>query len=127
MNYNKTTPCDLCPFRNDAGRLTVSAARMAEMASGEFACHKTTELQDNEDGGSEFTPHEKSQHCAGALIFLEHLGKPHQMMRICERLGMYDASKLDMNAPVFTSFAEVNAADRKKPKTRRLNATRHPA
>lgn len=112
MNYKKTTPCDLCPFRNDAGRLTVSASRMAEMARGEFACHKTTELVETDDG-SEFTPHDKSQHCAGALIFLEHLGKPHQMMRIAERLGMYDMRKLDMDAPVFKSFAEVRAADRK--------------
>ena len=67
-------------------------------ASGEFACHKTCELTE-EDGG-EFTPRKGSVHCAGALIYLEKRDRPHQMMRICERLGMYDRTKLDMEAEV---------------------------
>jgi hypothetical protein len=70
-------------------------------ASGEFACHKTCELtEDDETGGGTFTPRKGSVHCAGALIFLEKRDRPHQMMRICERLGMYDRSKLDMEAEV---------------------------
>jgi len=78
------------------------------LAAGAFCCHKTGESND-ETGGIE--PTEKSQHCAGALIFLEHIGQPHQMMRICERLGMYDASKLDMGAPVFQSVEELYDAE----------------
>jgi hypothetical protein len=107
MNYKLTKPCDLCPFRNDECRLVVSARRLAEFASGEFCCHKTGEMDYDND---EIHPTEKSQHCAGALIFLEKIGKPHQMMRISERLGMYDASKLDMTAPVFGSWQEVRKA-----------------
>lgn len=81
------------------------------MARGEFCCHKTTKVSD-ETG--DFEPKENSQHCAGLLIFLEHQNAPHQMMRICERLGMYDRSKLNMGAPVFRSLAEVRKADKTK-------------
>lgn len=44
------------------------------------------------------------QHCAGAMIILERLERPNQMMRICERLGLYDRRKLKMDAPVFEDF-----------------------
>jgi hypothetical protein len=107
MKYDLTQPCDLCPFRNDEKRLWVHPSTLKGMASGEFCCHKTGVTQENEDGCSEIIPTENSQHCAGALIFLEHIEQPHQMMRICERLGMYDRRKLNMDAPVFQSFAQV--------------------
>ena len=42
-----------------------------------------------------------AEHCAGALIFLEAQEQPNQMMRIAERLGLYDRRKLDMESPVF--------------------------
>jgi len=68
------------------------------MASGEFACHKACKV-DEEEG--EFVPrNDKTPHCAGALIYLEKRERPHQMMRICERLGLYDRSKLNMKARV---------------------------
>ncbi len=106
MKYELRKPCDLCPFRNDDKRLHVDAERLSEFAVGEFCCHKTTK---SEDGS--FTPKPDSQHCAGALIFLEKQNAPHQMMRICERLGLYDRTKLDMDAPVFESFEEVEDAE----------------
>jgi hypothetical protein len=34
------------------------------------------------------------------LIYLEKRQQPHQMMRIAERLGLYDYRQLDMQAPV---------------------------
>lgn len=108
MKYTKTTPCDLCPFRNDQKRLYVSPERLAEMAAGEFCCHKTGE-SDEETG--DICPTEKSQHCAGLLIMREKMEQPHQMMRICERLGIYDRTKLDMDAPVFGSMEEVEEAE----------------
>jgi hypothetical protein len=117
VKYEMTKPCDLCPFRNDQKRLRVSAERLGEFAAGEFPCHKTAEQ--NEEGDYKATG--ESQHCAGALIMLEKMEQPHQMMRICERIGMYDRTKLDMDAPVFGSFAEVRAADRKK---RKVKATK---
>ena len=44
---------------------------------------------------------EDSQHCGGALILLEKIESPNQMMRIMERMGGYDRHKLKMDADVF--------------------------
>jgi hypothetical protein len=95
MRYSQTTPCKECPFLKSMAR-GFSIKRLTEFASGEFPCHKSAEL--DEDDGYKATG--KSVHCAGALIFLEKRNKPHQMMRISERLGMYDHTKLDMKADV---------------------------
>lgn len=97
MNYSMTTPCDQCPFLKGSG---FTYRSLAAHASGDFACHKTCELDD--DTGT-YEPKAKSLHCAGALIFLEKQDKSHQMMRIAERLGMYDRRKLNMDAPVVGS------------------------
>lgn len=124
MKYDLTKPCDLCPFRNDQGRLYVHPQTLEGMASGEFCCHKTGVTVEDDEGGSQIEPTANSQHCAGALIFLEKIGQPHQMMRICERLGMYDARKLDMDAPVFSSFEDVENAPSVPRARKRSNATR---
>lgn len=104
MKYDLRTPCASCPFRSDI-RPFIRAARVKEIinSNAEFACHKTCDY-DEDDGGS-VGP--KAQHCAGLLILLEKIGRPHQMMRICERLGLYDASKLDMDAPVYESKVDA--------------------
>lgn len=107
MKYDMTHPCDLCPFRNDDKRLYVHPSILEGMASGEFCCHKTGVEGEDDEGNSAIIPTKDSQHCAGALIFLEHIEQPHQMMRICERIGLYDRRKLNMDAPVFKSFKEV--------------------
>jgi hypothetical protein len=98
MKYNLTEPCDACPYLIGSGFTFDS---LVDHASGEFPCHKACDV-DEETGN--FVPRgEKTPHCAGALIFLEKQNRPHQMMRICERLGFYDASKLNMNANVGSS------------------------
>ena len=81
MKYSMTSPCDQCPFLNNAQmKRGFSIRRLREFASGEFPCHQTA------DGDSgEFIATDKSVHCAGALIFND---------------GGYDLRKLDMNAPV---------------------------
>ena len=105
MQYDLTEPCDNCPFRTD--KLFYLGVGRAEEIAGSldrstFACHKTTRF--NDDG--EHTPHKKEKHCAGALIMLEKEEQPSQMMRIAERLGMYDMRKLNMDAPVYESREE---------------------
>jgi hypothetical protein len=95
MRYNLTEPCDQCPFLIGSGFTFDS---LVEYAAGEFPCHKTCSIDD--ETGSFVPCSEKTPHCAGALIFLEKQNRPHQMMRICERLGFYDASKLNMAANV---------------------------
>lgn len=102
MKYNRTAPCSNCPFRSDkAFPLRPGRVREIETAldRGEFHCHKT--------GGEENEATDDSEHCAGALILLEKLERPSQMMRICERLGFYDRRKLKMNAPVYNNFSEM--------------------
>lgn len=94
MKYTMKTPCKDCPFTMSKKAFT--DRRLREFASGAFPCHKTAEL--NEETGYEAT--NESVHCAGALIFLEKRNAPNQMMRIAERLGMYDHTKLNMEAEV---------------------------
>jgi hypothetical protein len=38
---------------------------------------------------------------------MEKEGRSSQMMRIAERLGMYDHTKLDMDAPIYDSFDDM--------------------
>lgn len=94
MKYTMTTPCDQCPFLKSMAH-GFTLGKLKAFASGEFPCHKTA---DGESG--EYLATEDSVHCAGALIFNEKREQPHQMMRICERLGFYDMTKLNMDAPV---------------------------
>lgn len=102
MHYKMTTPCDECPFLKGSGFTLKS---LQTHASGQFPCHKQCDL--NEDTSAyEEKANGKTAHCAGALIFLEKQNAPHQMMRIAERLGMYDHTKLDMDAPVGTKASD---------------------
>lgn len=95
-------PCPHCPFRTDCLKGWLGAARAEEIAESitdrqqTFPCHETCS---HEDG--EHIPTDEEQHCAGAMILLEKINRPNQMMRIAERLRMYDHTKLDMTAPVF--------------------------
>lgn len=95
MNYAMTEPCTQCPFLKASG---FTFAALEGHASGEFPCHRACDL--NEDDVYVEKRSGKTPHCAGALIFLEKRGQPHQMMRIASRVGLYDPSKLDMNANV---------------------------
>ena len=97
MNYKLTTPCDQCPFLTKM-RHGFTLARLREfIGDGPFHCHKTG-TQDEET--SEFIATKDSSHCAGALIFLEKRKQQNQLMRIDERLGRYDRTKLNMKAKV---------------------------
>jgi hypothetical protein len=107
--YALTSPCANCPFRNDI-RPYLRPERVREIEASleqaEFPCHKTTDLSDD-SSEEEYVRTGNESHCAGALILLEKLEQPSQMMRICERLGIYDRRKLDMVAPVFDTFDEM--------------------
>ncbi len=99
MKYDMTKPCDQCPFLTKLKR-GFTTRRLEEMASGEFPCHKTAEVVEDDECGSEYHATADSQHCAGALIYLEKRDRSHQMMRIMERTNGYDRTKLDMTAAV---------------------------
>lgn len=116
MNFDLKRPCKDCPFRTDvipylrpsrAREITDSLIRQ----QGTFSCHKTNDFG-GDDGEAIETS--KTQHCAGATIMLEKLGRPNQLMRIAERLGVYDRKKLDMAAPVYDTPAKMIAAQRRR-------------
>ena len=104
-----TTPCKRCPFRNDIepylpGERVEEIINAITCMDQTFTCHETTV----EDDEGELQTTSDSQHCAGALIFLEKgEGNPNQMMRIAERLQMYDRHKLNMDAPVYEGEEEM--------------------
>jgi hypothetical protein len=123
VEYNLTRPCAKCPFRHDIrGYLRSSRAREIAEQDGEFPCHETTEH--DEEGEYVDTGEEKA--CAGFLIFREKMDQPNQMMRITERLGMYDRTKLDMDAPVFDEVEAMveHHGEWERGKQRRLKKTR---
>ena len=110
MQYTLTDPCDACPFLIGSG---FTYRRLVEFARGEFPCHKSCVVDEETNN---FVPrNDKTPHCAGALIFLEKQDRPHQMMRICERLGMYDRTKLNMSANVGSSPSDYRRNAIRKP------------
>jgi hypothetical protein len=100
MKYTMTTPCDACPFLESNKRAFTLRRLIAFADNGEFPCHKTAESVEDDDGFGEVRATDESVACAGMLIFNEKRDQPNQMMRICERLGFYDRTKLNMDAPV---------------------------
>ncbi|WP_020397108.1 DUF6283 family protein [Thiolinea disciformis] len=110
MQFNLKRPCANCPFRNDKpdqqgwlGALRAADIIVAITAQqGTFSCHKTTDIGDE----GEVIETKNTQHCAGALILLEKIERPNQMMRWMERIGKYDRNRLDMNAPVFDNTSD---------------------
>lgn len=110
LGMKLTRPCSNCPFRTDVpGYLRQSRAEEIVEALTQgcsyFTCHKTTVTVELEDGEEDTVDGPRAQHCAGALIMLEKMGAPSQLMRIYERFNSdgngYDPKKLDMDAPVF--------------------------
>jgi hypothetical protein len=116
MKFDLQQPCQKCPFRTDI-KPFIRGDRAAEIAEslmqqeGSFPCHVTTRHDD--DG--EYVPRSDGgeQHCAGALIMLEKMNRPNQMMRWMERIGGYYRRKLKMDAPIYDSARAFIARHRK--------------
>ena len=70
--------------------------------SGGFPCHRTTVGTENDD----LQETKDSKHCAGALIYAEKQEASTQMMRIAERLGMYDRHQLRGHELIWDSQEE---------------------
>lgn len=102
MKFDLRRPCPQCPFRRGCLPEWLGRRRAEEIAGGllgdqPFACHETTEVGGADPG--------REQHCAGAALLLEAVGKPNQLMRVAERCGVYDHRRLDRGADVFASPA----------------------
>lgn len=99
MKFDLKTPCKDCPFlKGSSTNTTLREGRLEEIIGDirndmTFTCHKTLEM-----------PGSEQQHCGGAMIFLEKEENPNQMMRIAERIGMYDHQKLNMDADIIDDY-----------------------
>lgn len=107
MKFDLTHPCGSCPFRSDR-RGFLHEERAEEIIAalydrdGTFPCHKTLDYeQEDEEFGYPPPDTARTQHCAGAMILMERSNHANQLIRIAERLHLYDRRKLDMTAPVF--------------------------
>ena len=90
IRYSQRAPCQDCPFRLDVPPY-LRPGRAAEIVrliydSRPFVCHEN-----------------HAQHCAGALIMLEHAEVYTLLLVIARQLGAYDPALLHMDAPVATS------------------------
>lgn len=123
--YALKTPCRLCPFRSDIDPY-LRPERAQEIAQtlldgGSFACHKTVDYSERDDMPEEEIGQGRvtaaSQQCAGALATMERGGHMGQGARIAARLGLYDPTQLDPNAPVYGSLPDWVTAHRGGPQT----------
>ncbi len=74
--------------------------------NGEFPCHKTTEL--DEEDGETLLNHEKTVACAGRMIMSWNAyGGLGQIDAMSARCGMFNPHKLDLDAPVFSCWDEM--------------------
>lgn len=100
MKWDLLKPCSNCPFLKKGGialmpgRVREIGGLMLESQGGTFSCHKTVDRSGDDDEGRPRLPGPNERHCAGALIFAEKNENATQMMRIAERLRMYDARKM---------------------------------
>jgi hypothetical protein len=112
-------PCPKCPFRRDVAPY-LRPARAAQIArgiadGGEFPCHNTTVHNVTEDGDEVLVDDpQHSQFCAGALATMHASGMPNQMLRIAQRMGMYDPAQIERYAVplVYGSLGEWAASFR---------------
>lgn len=102
-------PCRDCPFRADR-KFDLRPERAKQFAddlangSG-FNCHKTVDFGDPASDEPVQIVKDQTNWCAGALITMEKSGIQNQQVKIAGRLGLYDPTRLDMDAPVYPSLS----------------------
>ncbi len=111
MYFNLKSPCKNCPFRKDVEPY-ISEARCKDIVfaltkdNKTFACHKTVDYNDIDEESREVKKNINESHCAGALIVMErnNIAQNNNMIRIAERLKIYDYKILNLKAPVYKNF-----------------------
>jgi len=97
--FDRVKPCRTCPFLiGGDGLRYLGEDRAVEIADSllndqNFSCHSDIDK-----------PEPQRQHCVGAMHILEADNNPNQMMRIGERCGFYDRSKLVGADQCFDNF-----------------------
>lgn len=127
MKYDLMVACKSCPFRkkdNRSGKeqpVRLNQARIVEIHNsvtrwhgGEFACHKTVDYNDRDDGDIDDddergrVPGPREQHCAGAIAYALKVGTDGSQIA---RMGMTllaETKREDYGPPevVFDSLGE---------------------
>jgi len=108
MKFDLKKPCKDCPFiKGSSTNTTLEEGRLRGIVEDiqdndmSFTCHKTLGYDGKEAS---------EQHCAGAMIYLERIGqygKPNQVMRLAERLGMYKRDELAIDYPNIITDADI--------------------
>lgn len=106
MRFDLRRPCPQCPFRTDLD-FHLRPGRVEDILRGiiedhaSFPCHKTLDYGDEESLIQGQWHTEKTQQCAGAMIFLLKYASPNLPMRVASIVGWLDLDALDLDAPVF--------------------------
>lgn len=102
-HFKLKRPCENCPFLK-VGAIELLPGRLEgiidDLVSDDhtsFQCHKTvhnkrTGGEYDEDG--KYTASGRESMCAGAMIYLEKLGRPSVAMRLGRVWGIYDPERL---------------------------------
>lgn len=96
---DRKIPCKTCPFRTTKSGLrglgTERAEEIAESLSrGEsFTCHSDLDK-----------PAKRRNQCVGAMLILDKLKQPNQIMQVAGRLGMFNVTELRGRDAVFDNF-----------------------
>ena len=102
FGFDLKSPCKRCPFRKNMHYLrrdrAESIAKAITDGDKPFTCHKMDRGKNVKDG--------LPQQCAGAMILLEKLDRPNQMMRVGAAFGVYQRDKMNMSAPVCDTVDE---------------------
>jgi hypothetical protein len=96
MRFELSRPYAHCPFRSDRPFGLRRAGEIADavfQSDRTFSCHETLHRPEH-------------QHCAGALILHEKVGRPNWRIRFAALLGLFDSARLHMEAPVFDTVAD---------------------
>jgi hypothetical protein len=118
-HFKLTKPCSNCPFRKQGGialapgRVEGIIGTLTRDDTSTFHCHKTVhhprtggEWVDAEDGDAQYLAGGQESWCAGAMIYLETVGRPNVGMRLGRVFGFYDPEKL---APGFADVIDPQA------------------
>jgi len=114
-----SAPCSNCPFLKMGG-VRVRTARMNLILRGStFSCHKTVDYDAREENGDDDSDDEDNRLsapgkdeavCGGFLIFNDKQQTDTQMMRIAQRLGMYNPADSKQRDKVFDTRSELMAS-----------------
>ncbi len=107
--FARVKPCKKCPFRTDVepylrqDRVTEIVTNIQQ--GGAFYCHETTVVSGDEE--DEMAAGPDSSVCAGSIIVMEKMDQPNQHLRIAERMGSYDRSRMHLDSPVHGSWLKM--------------------